>query len=142
MQIVEVDRFDAEVGAAACQLVRDESGREAVTPGDDLVRAHDAGVDVLAAHVFLVLLTRRGGRAVERDVPALGAHHELVARRSLHSDGARERLPEGALGALAAIVDRGVEKVDPGRDRVVRGVGVADVVRLVALAEVAAEADG
>jgi hypothetical protein len=113
-----------------------------VTARNDVLGAHDPGVEVLALHVLLIVLACRGLRAIEGDVAALGADDELVTRRSLHSNGARERLSERALRTLAAVVDGSVEQVDAGGDRLVCRVGVPDIVRVIALAQVAAEANG
>ncbi len=142
VQVVEIDRVKSQIRAAARDLVLEKCGSEAVTAGDDVLGTHDSGIEILASHVVEIVFAFRGLRSVERDVAALRADHELVARCRLHSHRARERFAESALGALAPIVDRTVEQVDPRRDRVVRGVCVTVVVRVVALTEIAAEADG
>src|SRR5690606_18183987 len=97
-------------------------------------------LDEALAHVLHVRARRARRRAVERDVAALGADHDLVARDDPLLDGEAERAAERALAALAAVVDRGVQQVDAaGQARERRGL-VAVVVLRVAFTQVRAQA--
>ena len=107
MEVVEIDRFEAEVRQRAVELVVDERRLEAVPSEHEVVGVDGPGVDVLLADVPAGV-----GRpfAVEGDEPALGGDENCLAV----DVGRLQRLPDDALAALVAVVDCGVEDVDPG----------------------------
>ena len=105
VQIVDVDAGDAEIAAAAVDLVREEPRRQRVAAGDDVLGIEEPGphegLEQVAPHVV-------GSRAVEGQISALAAEDDLVA-----ADAAlAESDADGALAALIAVVDRGVDDVD------------------------------
>ena len=60
VQVVEIDRLDAEVDAAARDLIGEKGRGEAVSAGDDLFGAHDPRLEILALHVLLIFLALAG----------------------------------------------------------------------------------
>src|SRR5439155_16868758 len=75
VDVVDVDRFEPEIGEAPPELVLQVAWRHGVR-SDDVLRTEDAGAHVGVAHEGRRV--RRNG-PVEGDVAALGAHHHLVA---------------------------------------------------------------
>ena len=137
VDVVDVDRLEPEVREAPPELVLQVARRHGVS-ADHVLGAEDPGADVGVAHVG-----RGVGRdaAVERDVPALRAHHDLLAWEAALPGEGGERLAEHPLAALRAVVDRGVEEVAAEVGRVDDRRAGPPVGLVVLLAEVGAEAD-
>jgi hypothetical protein len=139
VDVVDVDRLDAEVLAALVDLVAQVRGGHAVRVVDEIVERRDPVLDER-------LLEPRGGigrgLALEREVAALGAQENLVARELAGGDAVLQRAAERPLRALEAVVDRAVEDVDALRDRAARGLRDGGVGRVVPPAEVRAHPDG
>ena len=138
VEVVEVERREPEVLAAAADLIGQEPRRERVAAGDQLSRLDQPAREISAAHGLARLLVELG---VERQVAALGRDEHLVALDQAALDGAGQRPADGALAALVAIVDGAVEDVaarrEGGGDRIL----VVAVARRAGLAEIGAEAD-
>src|SRR6185312_3377325 len=59
VHVVHVDRVDAKVGAAACDLRIEERRRDAVCAADDVLGAGETGRNELALDVCLIFLACR-----------------------------------------------------------------------------------
>jgi hypothetical protein len=137
VQVIDVDGIDAEIFPAAFDLVGEESRREHVTSGGDVLGADEAGRDVSA----LEIIRDVGGHfAIGREESALGADHDFIARKSAPREFFESRA-DGALAALEAIIDRGIQHVCAAFNRGDDGFGVSAVGCVVGLAEIGAEAD-
>src|SRR6185437_2046773 len=68
-------------------------------------------------------------------------HHHFVARYGAATQRPQQRPPQRSLRPLAPVVDGRVEQIDSAAERQVRDVNVALVVRIVALAEIRAQAN-
>ncbi len=110
MDVVDVDALDPEVAPAAVDLIGEVARRHRVTARDDVVGLEDAGPEEVVLHVPARIV--RAG-AVEGEVSALGAEHDPVPRLSALADGGSH----GALAALVAVVDGGVDHVDAELER-------------------------
>ena len=117
MQVKDVDSVDAQIGAAALHLVVEELGSHGVNA---------------SGHVFRL---EPGGNGAGSEETGLGRHHDLIALQLA------EGRAHGALGTLAAVVDGGIEEVDP----VFRGgeqrIGVGAVEGVVFGAQIGADAE-
>src|ERR1043165_1502446 len=80
VNVINVDCGDAEIFQRLIELVFEVSGRHAMTTADEVVERGDAGLDEGFVDI-LVGIARR--RAVERQVAALRADHQLVAREAV-----------------------------------------------------------
>src|SRR5262249_41323459 len=110
VNVIGVDRFEAEVRAAALELAKKIARRHAVAAGHEVVPGEDPAADVMLLDVGARIAR---AAAIEAEKAALGRHEDLLASR----DATRERLAKSgtdhALAALVAIVDRAIEDVDP-----------------------------
>ncbi len=114
VQVVEVDRLEAEVATAPLDLVFQIAGSHAVASLSDLVFGRDARIEKALGHVAS---PGPGVFGVVREIASLGRDEDLVARRATLRERARERAADGPLAPLAPVVDRRVENVDPGGER-------------------------
>ena len=109
------------------------------------MRAGDevGGGEETRADVGLLEVAAGVGRvaAVERQIAALRADHDLVALQLAFGDQRRERHPDDALAALRAVVDGGINDVGAEGDRGDERLAVAGVGRVVGLAEICADPD-
>jgi hypothetical protein len=140
VQVVDVNRGEPQVFPAALDLVGEVARREAVAAGDDVIGCHHSRTVVLVLEKSPVTLFRRGRSAIERDVPTLAAHHDLVAGDGSARDATAQRVTQRALRALAPVIDRGIQQVDPVRQRLRRGGSVARIFRVVAVAQIRSHA--
>lgn len=141
VEIVQVDGGDAEVLAAAVDLVIEVGRGEAMPIDDQLAGRNDPGIDILPLDVRLVLGARGGRRAVEGEVAPLRADDDLVARDFLRRDRFTQRGADGTLRTLAPVVDRRVEDVEAASQRLPDRLRVACVVRVVAFPEIGTGTD-
>src|SRR5205823_1551868 len=79
VDVVHVDRSEAEVLSTLGETVAKETRRQAVSTCHDFFRSNHLLVDELALHVRLIFFARRWRLAVERDISALGADNELLS---------------------------------------------------------------
>ena len=141
VDVIDVYSAQAKVLPAFGEAISHEPWGETVSTTDDLIGSNDFLIDELPAHIAQVFVARRWRRAVERDVPALRAHHELLARRGTRGDDLLNRRTDGALGPLASVVDRRIDQVDARADRGVNGRLVRCVVRVRVVAQIRSDPD-
>ena len=136
MDIVDVQGFEPEIGAAAVDLIAQVTRGHTVGALGHLPRLDDPRLDVCRREVRARIARHR---AVERNEPALGRHDDLVPLDHGPADRSAERGPDRALAALMTVVHRGVEHVEAelqgSDDRVL----IEDVRRAVLGAEIGAE---
>ena len=110
VQVIHVNRFDAQIAAAALELVGNKFRRHRVASGGDVAFAQNSGFHVFAIEIFAGV----GGHvAVRREESALRANHEFLARIAAPRKF-RKRRAHGTLRTLEAVVDRGVDHVHAG----------------------------
>ena len=119
MEIVEIDRREAQILAAPVERSVEELGRQGMTTGDEIVR-------------------RRRARGHEA---SFGGNEDLATSPAAVGGGARDGAPDRPLAPLSPIVDRGVENVDPAAESDRGGFLETRVGFVVFGTEVAAEAD-
>jgi hypothetical protein len=124
VDIVNVDRIEAEVRQAPLQLVLQK-------PGSD--RVHAPG--------NFARIGQPAGHGARREESGLGADEQLVARGGAGIEQAAERQPDGALRPLMTVIDRRVDDVDTAPDRGFDRLHIALIASLVGLAQVSADAD-
>ena len=77
VQVIHVNRFNAQIAAAALDLVGNKFRRHRVAPGGDVAFAQNAGFHVFMIEIFAGI----GGHvAVRREESALRANHQFLAR--------------------------------------------------------------
>src|SRR5262249_32341740 len=138
VQVVNVQGFEPEIGAALIDLIAQVARGHAMGALRDVAGLDDPRLDVRRREVR-AWIARDG--AVEWDESALGRHDDLVALDEATADRGAQRRADRALAALMAIVHRGVEHVDAELQGPDDGVLIEDVGRAVLGAEVGAEAE-
>ena len=79
--------------------------------------------------------------AVERDVPALGRDHHLIARDLARRDQLAKRLADIPFAALEAVVHRCVDQIDSAAKTRLDRLFVGAIGLVVGLAQVGADSD-
>ena len=79
--------------------------------------------------------------AVERDVTALGRDHHLFAAQFARGHQFAQHFADRAFAALEAVVDGGVDQIDPAEQRAPDGLCVSLVSLVVGLAQISADPD-
>ena len=118
VQVVDIDGFEAEVGAAEIDHRFEPSRRHAMRPLDQIIRRDDTGFDVGIFEPFA-----RIGRhlAIEGDVAALGRDDDFLTPDLVRGDQFRDHLADGTLAPLEAIVDGSIDQVDAAEQRGAQG---------------------
>ena len=134
VQVIDVNRFDAQIAAAALELVGNEFRRHRVATGGDVAFAQNPGFHVLAIEIFAGV----GGHvAVRREESALRADQQFFARIAASSEF-RKRRAHGTFRALETVIDRGVDHVHAGLHGLHNRIGVGLVGARVRLPEIRA----
>src|ERR1051326_2407756 len=139
MEIVEINRFDAQVPAADVNLMFEVSRRKRVAVGDNFFGLHKAGPNKPRLEVSGRI---SGLLAIIREKAALGGQQEFIALGDAGGDQFRDGPPHSALAVHVAIIDRGVEDVHSRTDRLDTGLRVLLVNFLSGFAQVSSKADG
>ena len=139
MDVVDVQRLEAEVGAAPLDLVAQVARRHAVGALDHVPRLDDARLDVRGREVGAGIARHC---PIEGDESTLRGHHDLVAPNDVPADRGAEGGPDRPLAALVTVVHRRVEDVDAELERSSDRILVEDVRRAVLRPEIGAEAQG
>ncbi len=137
VQVIDVDAIDLQVAEAAAKLILEKARRHAVAARDDVFGGEHAGLKVLAEKIFVGIL---GHGAVWSQVAALGANHELVARKSFCCklfDGRTDV----ALAALKTVVNGCVDKIDAAFGCRDDRCGVTRIDLRIGLAEIGADSE-
>jgi len=134
VDVVTVYGLHPEIRQRPIEHRVEEPRRHGVAPGGEVVGVDQARLDELRADVRAGILRRR---PLERDEPAFGGDDD----RLTVDVGAVERVADHPLAPLAPVVDRGVDEVDPGVERLRDRRPVAPVAVVGGVAEVGAEPD-
>src|SRR5262249_12385586 len=132
VQVIDVDTIDAQILEAPRQLILEEARGHRVASGNDVFRAEYAWLDILTEEVLVGI---GGHGVVRREVAAFGRKDDFFARDTVGAE-LSERGADATFAALEAIVDSGVQNVDPGLDSGDRRRRVASVGGRIGLAEI------
>src|SRR5689334_1034470 len=111
VQVVKVDRVESEILAAAGDCIPKKRRLQGVAAAHDIVWSEDPGVEEFTLEIEPVLFARLWRTIRKREISALRADNDGLARRST-LQALLKCTTNAALRALTAIIDRGVDDVD------------------------------
>jgi hypothetical protein len=138
VEVIDIDRRDAQVRAAPVELIGQVARRHAVTARHDIRGREDARPDVGLDEVRVGI---GGALAVEADEAAFGGQQHFLPRETARAAQPLQRRADAPLTALVAVVDGRIHHVEPEPERPGDRGGIGGVGRDVVIAEVGADAD-
>src|SRR2546423_5357711 len=141
VEVVDIDHLEPEVVATPFDLIVEIAWSKTVASCHDITGLHHAALEVLAIEEAVICLLGRRSNSVERDVTAFGTDNNLLSLDGTHRNRVSDPLTNGALRTLTAIVDCGIDKVDPFVECRGRRGCITFVFEIIALAKVCSETE-
>lgn len=133
VNVINVQRIDAEIDARTVQLAGQVDRMHAMAVGDEIPLRDAALTDVTRLEPL--------GTGWVRQVTALGTDDEFLALDRVLFLGAHERAADAFFGAFETVIDRRIDDVDAGGERLFHGGFHQGIGRVVRLAQIRAETD-